>query len=135
MPVNALDPNDPLSPLFPQYPQSYPVLPLPSSGTNYPFFSSILPLENPSYAITPGYNKPTKKPPVPGLDVVFDFREDLVPPRVTPRVPAAKVPPSPIGAVTAPALYNNVNFQNQPKLKFTQSLPVSTITDPNQWLR
>jgi hypothetical protein len=127
MPVNARDPNDPLSPLFPQYPQSYPVTSLPSFSTVYQNVFSILPLENQAYGITPGYNTPPKKF-LGGLpQPVYDFRDGLIPPRVTPRVPPAKIPPSPVAAVTSPALYNNVNFSNLPKLKIAGNAQQTTV--------
>jgi hypothetical protein len=115
-------PIDPSDPIFPQ--QSYPVLPIATPPG---------PFELPFIGVPTGYNPVTGPKPSPnlGLQLILDFR----PPRVTPQVPPARIPPGPVAAVTAPVLYTNVNLSYLPKLKVAGPAPVSTTVDIYQQLR
>lgn len=105
MPVNLFGPFDePFAPLFPQFQQSYPVEP----------FAPAVSLDVSDRLFSPpGYN-------------------GLKPPRVTPQVPAAKVPLSSIDSVTASILYNNVNYSSQPKLNVAGSMLGALLVDPRR---
>lgn len=49
-------------------------------------------------------------------DVYFEPSRPVYP-SVSPKIPAPRPVASPIGSLTSPILYNNVNYANQPKLK------------------
>ena len=121
-----IDPDDPIFGIPPKFRPA----PVPTPVFDPPLSIMITPGR--AVWLDPIYPpRPSKIPaPIPevNFELIFDFRPPRVYPTVSQTVPAPKPTLSPLGSLTSPVLYNNVNYANQPKLKVQGPAPTTIVS-------